>query len=145
MKELARRVYRYGTFAMLLVILVQIGTGGGGVFSLAADDTEGAQILGFHFLGPLVILVLILIMIAAGVVGRLPWRMTGLAAAFFPLLVLQAIFISPFVNPTRGLTWLAGLHVVNAVFIFWLALQWIEWTRRDLDGIGRTEGVGVQS
>jgi hypothetical protein len=128
---------------MLGLIVVQIATGGGGVFSLAADDTEGAQILGFHFLGPLVILVLILIMIAAGFVGRLPWQMTGLAAAFFPLLVLQAIFISPFVNPSRGMTWLAGLHVVNAVFIFWLAFQWIEWTRRDLDRIRQSEAVGT--
>jgi len=81
---------------------------------------------------------LTLIMIVAGFVGRLPWRMTGLAAAFFPLLVPQAIFIAPFADPKSGMpTWLAGLHVVNAVFIFWLAFQWIGWTRRDLDLVRR--------
>jgi hypothetical protein len=128
---------------MVVLIVVQIATGGAGIFSLAADDSEGARVLGFHFLGPLLILLLTLIMIVAGFVGRLPWRMTGLAAAFFPLLVLQAIFISPFTNPGSGIpSWLAGLHVVNALFIFWLSFQWIGWTRRDLDLIGRTEGVG---
>jgi len=28
--------------------------------------------------------------------------------------------------------WLSALHVVNALFIFWLAFQWPVWTRRDL-------------
>jgi hypothetical protein len=81
-------------------------------------------------------------MVIAAFVGRLPWRMTGLAAAFVPLLFLQAIFIAPFLAPNDSFTvsigasdkpWLSALHVVNGLFIFWLATWWIEWTRRDLE------------
>jgi hypothetical protein len=35
-------------------------------------------------------------------------------------------------RPLAGMPRLAGLHVVNALFIFWLAFQWPMWTRRDL-------------
>src|SRR6059058_2072330 len=94
MGDVARRIYRYGTLLMLVVII-------------------------------------------AAFIGRLPWRMTGLAAAFIPLLFLQSLFIIPYRYPTDipalgRMPWLSALHVVNALFIFWLAFQWPVWTQRDL-------------
>ena len=63
--------------------------------------------------------------------------MTGLAAAFIPLLFLQSLFIIPYRYPADipalgRMPWLSALHVVNALFIFWLAFQWPVWTQRDL-------------
>ena len=77
--------------------------------------------------------------------GHFPWRMTGMAASFFPLLVLQSLLIIPYSYPNdipalAGMPWLSSLHVLNALFIFWLAFQWPLWTRRDfatLTGIPR--------
>jgi hypothetical protein len=138
MSELARRTYAYGTWLMLVLIIGQFAAAGAGVFSVLADNAAGASILIVHAIdGPLAVLVVSLVMIVAGFVGRLPWRMTGLAAAFIPLVFLQSLFIIPYRYPDdipalAGMPWLSALHVVNALFIFWLAFQWPVWTRRDL-------------
>jgi hypothetical protein len=135
---LARLGYLYGTWLMLVLIIVQFAAAGAGLFSVLAQNPAGAGLLFFHRgVGPVIIFVLSLLMILAGFVGHLPWRMTGLAASFFPLLVLQALLIIPYAYPNDipalgGMPWLASLHVVNALFIFWLAFQWPLWTRRDL-------------
>ena len=68
-----------------------------------------------------------------------------MAASFFPLLLLQSLLIIPYSYPhdmpaLAGMPWLSSLHVLNALFIFWLAFQWPMWTRRDfatLAGIPR--------
>ncbi len=146
MKRVARQIYRWGTVLMFLLIIVQFTTAGAGVFSAMAGNSQGTEALGFHALGALVIVVVSLLMVIAAFAGRLPWRMTGLAASFVPLLFLQAIFIAPFVAPNDSFTtsigasdkpWLSALHVLNALFIFWLAIRWVEWTRRDLELMGR--------
>ena len=140
---LARRGYLYGTWLMLVLIVVQFAAAGAGLFSLIAHDPAWAGILLYHReVGPIIIFVLSLLMILAGFVGHLPWRMTGLAASFFPLLVLQALLIIPYAYPNDipalgGMPWLASLHVVNALFIFWLAFQWPTWTRRDLAALNQ--------
>jgi len=138
MRDVARRIYQYGTWLMLVVIIGQFTAAGAGVFSTMADNQSGAYILLYHAIaGPVAVLILSLVMIMAAFVGRLPWRMTGLAAAFIPLLFLQSLFIIPYRYPTDipalgRMPWLSALHVVNALFIFWLAFQWPVWTRRDL-------------
>jgi hypothetical protein len=151
----ARQAYRWGTVLILLLIIVQFTTAGAGVFSAMAGNSQGTEALGFHALGALVILVVSLLLVIAAFVGRLPWRMTGLAAAFVPLLFLQAIFIAPFLAPNDSFTtsigasdkpWLSALHVVNGLFIFWLAVAWVEWSRRDLErmrGVDRPAGADV--
>src|SRR2546425_12258865 len=94
MGDVARWIYRYGTLLMLVVIIGQFIAAGAGVFSTMADDASGAYILRYHTIaGPLAVLILSLVMIIAAFIGRLPWRMNGLAAAFIPLLFLQSLFI----------------------------------------------------
>jgi hypothetical protein len=138
LRDLARRTYLYGTWIMLVLIILQFTSAGAGVFSLLAQNALGAGILVYHAtVGPSTILVLSLVMVLAAFVGRLPWRMTGLATSFVPLLALQSLFIIPYSYPQdipalAGMPWLSALHVVNALFIFWLAFQWPAWTRRDL-------------
>ena len=142
MKRAARQAYRWGTVLMFLLIIAQFTTAGAGVFSAMAGNSDGKGALGFHVLGALVFFIASLLMVIAAFVGRLPWRMTGLAAAFVPLLFLQSIFIIPLLDPNSDLAsavgvsdkpWVAALHVLNALFIFWLVTQWVEWTRRDLE------------
>lgn len=157
MKRVARQAYRWGTVLMLLLIIAQFTTAGAGVFSTMAGNSAGTGALGFHVLGALVFFVVTVLMVIAAFVGRLPWRMTGLAATFVPLLFLQAIFIAPFVAPNDSFTvsigasdkpWLSALHVVNGLFIFWLAFSWIEWTRRDLERMreaGRPAAADLQA
>ncbi len=140
-RDLARRGYQYGTWVMLVVIVGQFAAAGAGLFSVLAPNPQGATgatILLYHAgTGPLIVISLSLVMVVFGFVGRLPWRMTGMAAAFFPLLILQAIFIMPYKYPNDipalgRMPWLSALHVLNALFIFWLTFQWPAWTRRDL-------------
>ena len=149
MKGLAQQVYRWGTVLMFLLIIVQFTTAGAGVFSAMAGNSEGTHALFVHALGAPVIFVVSLLMVIAAFVGRLPWRMTGLAAAFVPLLFLQAIFIAPFLAPNdffmtsigaSDKPWLSALHVLNGLFIFWLAVAWIEWTRLDLERMSMPPG-----
>jgi hypothetical protein len=138
MRELARRAYLYCTWAMLALIVVQFIAAGAGLFSALAQDSNAGAILLYHRAnGPLLVLLVSLLAVGAGFVGRLPWKMTGLAATFFPLLVLQSVLIIPFAYPDDipalgRMPWLASLHVANALFIFWLAFQWPMWASDDL-------------
>jgi len=140
MVGLARTLYRYATWVMLVLVIGQFLLAGMGVFSLLGPnpDVKGATFLLYHSAyGPLAIFVLALLMIACGLIGRLPWRMTGLAAGFVGLVILQSLLLTPYhlaqddkaLSPIR---FLSGLHVVNALFVFWLALEMPFWAARDL-------------
>lgn len=137
-RGLAQRVYLFGTWLMLVLIIVQFAAAGAGVFSELRGNPAGATILLYHRgVGPILILVLTIVMVVAAFAGRFPWRMTGLAASFLPLLVLQSLLIIPYSYPNDfpalgSMPWLASLHVLNALVIFWLAFQWPMWARRDL-------------
>ena len=137
-RGLAQQVYLFGTWSMLVLIIVQFAAAGAGVFSVLRGNSAGATILLYHRgVGPILILVLTIVMVVAAFAGHFPWRMTGLAASFFPLLVLQSLLIIPYSYPNDipvlgRMPWLSSLHVLNALFIFWLAAQWPRWTRRDL-------------
>ena len=146
MREVARRAYLYCTWAMFALIVVQFVAAGAGLFSALAQDSNSGAILMYHrATGPVLVLLVSVISVVAGFVGRLPWRMTGLAAAFFPLLVLQSALIIPFAYPDDvpalgRMPWLASLHVANALFIFWLALQWPVWARDDIAALVKAGG-----
>jgi len=136
-RGLAQRTYLVGTWLMLVLIIVQFAAAGAGLFSILRGNSAGATILLYHRgVGPILILVLTIVMVVAAFAGRFPWRMTGLAASFFPLLILQSLLIIPYSYPDDipflgTMPWLSSLHVLNALFIFWLAFQWPMWARRD--------------
>jgi hypothetical protein len=137
-RGLVQRVYLFGTWLMLVLIIVQFVAAGAGLFSVIRGNSAGASILLYHRgVGPILIFLLTIVMVAAAFVGHFPWRMTGLAASFFPLLVLQSLLIIPYGYPNDipvlgTMPWLSSLHVLNALFIFWLASQWPMWARRDI-------------
>lgn len=137
-RGLAKSVYLFSTWLMLVLIIMQFAAAGAGVFSVLRGNPAGTTILLYHRgVGPILILVLTVVTVVAAFAGRLPWRMTGLAASFFPLLLLQSLLIIPYSYPNDipalgGMPWLSSLHVLNALFIFWLTVQWPMWTRHDL-------------
>jgi hypothetical protein len=143
-RGLAQRVYLFGTWSMLVLIIVQFAAAGAGIFSELRGNSVGASILIYHRgVGPVLILILTIVMVVAAFAGHFPWKMTGLAASFFPLLVLQSLLIIPYSYPNDfpalgKMPWLSSLHVLNALFIFWLAFQWPMWTRRDLAPPGQS-------
>ena len=143
MKQLARQGYLYGTWLILILVIGQFLLAGMGVFSLLGPnaDGKGATFLLIHGgINPLAIFVASLLMIGCGLVGRLPRRMTGLPAAFIGLLIVQSLLLIPYHSAIdsgamQSLRFISGLHVVNALFIFWLALQLPFWARRDIDSL----------
>ena len=149
-RSLTEQIYLVGTWSMLVLIIVQFAAAGAGLFSVLRGNSAGASILLYHRgVGPILIVVLTIVMVVAAFIGHFPWRMTGLAAAFFPLLVLQSLLIIPYGYPTDipvlgTMPWLSSLHVLNALFIFWLASQWPAWTRRDLARRAGIPGTGTR-
>ena len=140
MKAWTRRLFVYGTWAMLVLVIGQFVAAGFGVFALFGpnpDGPKGTSFLMYHAgIGPAIVFLLALVMVALGFIGRLPWRMTGLAAAFIGLVILQSLLLVPYHLAADSAAWtpyrfISGLHVVNALVIFWLALEWPFWTRRD--------------
>src|SRR5467141_1315739 len=136
-RSLTAQIYLIGTWSMLVLIIVQFAAAGAGLFSVIRGNSAGASILLYHRgVGPILIFVLTIVMVVTAFAGHFPWRMTGMAASFFPLLVLQSLLIIPYSYPNdipalAGMPWLSSLHVLNALFIFWLAFQWPIWARRD--------------
>jgi len=78
-----------------------------------------------------IIFFLPLIAVLIGWLGRVPRRLLLLTAAIAGLTVLQSIFLIPY-HMDGSPTWLrafSALHVVNAIFIFWVTLQVLDNTR----------------
>jgi len=71
-----------------------------------------------------------LVLVLVGWLGGVPVRLRWLMAAIFGLTVLQSLLLFPYHMDARGvLRYVSGLHVVNALFIFWVTLQLLDRTR----------------
>jgi len=124
MRELAGKAFSVGTWLVLASVLVQLLLGGLGVF---ADS-------GFFFWHAIVnagvVFLLPLLLILLGWLGRIPGRLRWLAAAVPGLTLVQSLLLAPYHMNAQGvLRAVSGLHVLNAVLIFWVALQLVEQTR----------------
>jgi uncharacterized protein DUF6220 len=122
---IAGRAYVIGVSVLVLAVVVQFLLAGLGIF---AD----AQFLLWHAIGGAgVIFGLSLVLVGVGRLGRLPGRTLWLTAAVAGLVVVQSLLLSPYhMNATGPLRAVAGLHVVNALLIFWLVLRLLELALR---------------
>jgi hypothetical protein len=127
-REIARHGYVYGIWLLLVSIILQFFLAGLGVldtpFFFYWHATVNGAIVGL----------LPLVLVLVGWLGRVPARTLWLTAAVFGLVVLQSLLLVPYRSGATG--WvraISGLHVVNALFIFWVGL-------RLLDRIGRLSG-----
>jgi len=124
-RKTARQAYAIGIWVLVASVLVQVLLAGAGVFS--GDATYFIWHANYN---SIVVFLLPLILIAIGWYGRLPRRMLLLTAAVPILVIVQSVLLIPYRMSAPGL-WraLAGLHAVNALFIFWVAVRLLERVR----------------
>lgn len=122
---IARRAYVVGVSVLVLAVVVQFLLAGLGLF---AD----AQFLMWHAIGGAgVIFSLSLVLVVVGRLGRVPGTTLWLTAAVAGLVVVQSLLLSPYhMNATGPLRAVAGLHVVNALVIFWVVFRLLELASR---------------
>ena len=121
-RRFARRVYFTGVWLVLASILIQVMLAGAGIFG------NDARFFVWHAsINSVVVLVLPLILVGIGWYGGIARRTLWLTAAVSGLVIVQSILLIPYHAPGMGV-WraVAGLHVVNALFIFWVAVQLLE-------------------
>lgn len=124
-RKLARHAYVYGIWLLFASIIIQFFLAGLGVLDNAGffywHSTVNGVVVGLLPLG----------LVGIGAVGRVPPRTLWLTAAVFALVVLQSVLIEPYRSASTG--WVravAGLHVVNALLVFWVGLKLLERTAR---------------
>ena len=120
-RAVARRVYTVGVGFLLASIIVQFLLAGLGVFDSATFFYWHVNVNGA------VVGLLPLVLIAVGWFGRIPGRTLWLTAAIFGLVVVQSLLLIPYRSGATG--WLravSGLHVINALLIFWVGLRLLE-------------------
>ena len=121
----ARRVYTVGIRLLLASIVIQFLLAGAGIFASSSFFFWHANV------NAAVVGLLPLVLVAVGWYGGVPRRTLWMTAAIFGLVVLQSLLLIPY--RAGAPTWLravSGLHVVNALFIFWVGLRLLEITSR---------------
>jgi hypothetical protein len=127
--ELARKAFAWGTWVVGAAVLIQFLLAGLGVFADASFFFWHAVV------NASVIFFLPLLLVLIGWIGGVPGRLLWLAAAISGLTVLQSLLLAPYHMAVEG-PWgaISGLHVLNALFLFWVMLQLVERTREWREG-----------
>ena len=123
-RGLARRIFEYGVYLVVALVVIQVLLAGLGVFA-------GAAFFWWHvnINGALVFFVPLLL-ILVGWYGGVPVRTRLLMAAIPGLVILQSLLLIPYRSQVEGpLRAIAGLHAANALFIFWISLQLLDRVR----------------
>lgn len=123
---IARRGYIAGIYLLALAVVMQFLLAGLGIFF-----NPQFLYLWHATVGGSVVAGLSLLLVAVGGLGRVPGRTLWLTAAVAGLVVVQSLLLAPYHMDARGLLRaVAGLHVVNALLIFWVVLRLLERTSR---------------
>jgi len=110
-----------GVRLLLASILIQFLLAGLGVFDSAYFFFWHTSVNGA------IVGLLPLVLVAVGWFGRVPRRTLWLTASVFGLVALQSLLLFPYhLGATGLLRAVSGLHVVNALVIFWVGLQLLE-------------------
>ena len=120
----AVRAYTLGIYLLALAVLIQFLLAGLGIFFDYQYLTFWHATVGAAVIGGLSLL-----LIAVGRLGRVQSRTLWLTAAVFGLVVLQSLLLAPYhMNASGLLRAVSGLHVVNALLIFWVVIRLLERT-----------------
>ena len=131
-RETARRVYAIGVWILVAAVLIQVMLAGMGVFS--GDATYFIWHANYN---SVVVFVLPLLLLGIGRYAGIPRQTLWLTAAIPGLVILQSLLLIPYHMQATGLLRaLAGLHVVNALFIFWVAVLLLERVREPARSAG---------
>ena len=132
---MARRAFVGGTWLVGAAVLIQVLLAGLGLFTYPGFFFWHANVNGS------IVFVLPLLLVLVGWLGRVPARILGLAGAVSGLTIMQSLLLIPYHMNIQGpLRAISALHVLNAIFIVWVALQLVErahsWSARE-----RTQAV----
>jgi Family of unknown function (DUF6220) len=109
---------------MVLSLVIQVVLAGLGLFTYPGFFYWHAQVNGA------VVFFLPLLVILVGWLARLPVRLLGLAAAVPALVIVQSLLLVPYhMSAPNVVRVISALHVPNAFFIVWVAIQLVERTR----------------
>jgi len=120
----ARQVFDIGIYVVVAATVLQFFLAGLGIFG-------SAQLFFWHTtVNPFLVGVLPLLLIPVGWYAGVDVRTRWLAAAMFGLVVLQSILLFPY-HAAAAEPWreISALHALNAVLIFWVALQLLDRVR----------------
>jgi len=122
-RALARRIFEYGAYVMVALVVIQVLLAGLGIFARAGffwhANVNGALV----FFVPL-------LLILVGWYGGVPVRTRLLMLAIPGLVIVQSLLLIPYHANVQGpLRAIAGLHAANALFIFWVALLLVDRVR----------------
>jgi hypothetical protein len=110
-----------GVRLLVASILIQFLLAGLGVFD------NGDFFFWHTSVNGVIVGLLPLVLVAVGWFGRVPRRTLWLTASVFGLVVLQSLLLFPYhLGATGLLRAVSGLHVVNALVVFWVGLQLLE-------------------
>lgn len=124
MRALSRRAFVAGTWLLGASVLLQLLLAGLGVFTYPGFFFWHAAVNGA------IVLFLPVLLVLVGMFGRVPWPILGLAGAVTGLTLLQSLLLIPYhMNAQGPLRAISGLHVLNAIFIFWVTLRLVERAR----------------
>lgn len=117
--RIARGVYTVGIYLLGLAVVLQFLLAGLGIFFDSGFVAFWHAAVGASVIGGLSLL-----LVPIGLVGRLSGRTLWLTASVFGLVVVQSLLLAPWHMGATGLVRaVSGLHVVNALLIFWVVLR----------------------
>ena len=124
MKVRAAQVFTIGVYVEVLAVLVQFFLAGLGIF-------YDAYAFFFHaVVNALIVGLLPLVLALVGWYAGLDRRTLLMTASIFLLVVLQSLLLAPtHIDGSGALRIISGLHVVNALAIFMLALNVMDRVR----------------
>ena len=124
MRATARRVFIYASYVLVAAVIVQVLLAGLGVFQSSDWFYWHANV------NSIIVFFLPMVMLIVGIWAGLTRRMVSLTAAVPVLVIFQSLFLIPYhLNAHGVLRAIAGLHVVNAFAIFYVAMLLLDETR----------------
>ena len=124
MRRFCRRAFVVGIWLLVASVLLQFLLAGLGIFANATFFLWHTNVNGA------VVFFLPLLLVLVGWLGRVPGRTLLLTAAVTGLALVQSLLLIPYHMRVDGLLrGIAGLHVLNALLIFWIVMQLLERTR----------------
>lgn len=125
MRQTARRAFVIGTGLVAASVAVQFLLAGLGVFYDWND-----YFFWHASINGAIVFFLPLLLVLAGWYGRVPGRLLWMTAAIPGLVIVQSLLLFPYHMHANGpLRAISALHVVNALFIFWVAIQLVDRAR----------------
>jgi hypothetical protein len=119
-----RRVFEIGVYVLVVDILVQLFLAGLGIFG-------SASLLEWHTTyNALGVFVLSIALVIVGWLGRYDRLTVGLPGIIVGMVILQSLLLFPYhLGAPLVVRAISGLHVVNGVAIFWVALHLMDRVR----------------